>query len=200
MKLLLKNIKTYWLTCDKAKNRWPSMELMLNTLGINGEKINGEITSPYTIGIAKNHRDALIKSGDSIVHILEDDATLTNSPLEFLEAPDDCDAIYLGTSLFGRIRKGTVYSAVISEKYNDQLLRIYNMLSLHSVIYTTKKYKDKVIEIIDKFIQNPIGGMDDPIADIMYKYKVYCLQSPMFYQNDGHSEVATLGKISPIFL
>jgi hypothetical protein len=191
----LKSIPLLWTTCDKSKNRHGPMNSMLSNLGLSGEMINGPITNPYPIGVAIGYLQALSKYQAPFL-ILEDDSTLIKEiTLENLQIPEDSDAVYLGTSLYGRIKNKTVFQGVIAAKKDETYIRIFNMLSLHAIVYTSQKYVEHTKLVLNSFIKNPIGGCDDPIADLMWKHNVYALKNPIFYQKDGRSDEATKSSI-----
>lgn len=195
------NIKKKWLTCDKTSDRWSNMEKLLSDLSWSAEKINGEITTPYQIGVAKAHISALDDNGQVLV--IEDDIAQNQEIPPELSIPEDADAIYLGSSQFGVIKGKTTLGGVIAGDYDNYYNKIFNMLGLHSIIYITERFKATVKETLQKYIDNPSKinvdyGCDNPIAMIQYKYNVYSIKVPWFYQNDGHSEQATLTPITPI--
>lgn len=195
----LSSLNSFWLTCNKSKSRWNDMETMMERLNIKTTKLNGEITNPYTIGVALNHRDALMKSGSSPVIILEDDARTTPNYTATVEVPDDADAFYLGTSFYGRLQNQTIPHGAICATHDKSTVKLINMLSLHAVIYFTDRYKKFVINILDEFIKEPYGGMDDILATKLHYFNVYAPKSPLFYQVDGHSEIATGTPLVPLF-
>lgn len=195
------DIPVCWTTCDKSiKDRQPRMQKMFDSMGIEAVKINGPITEPYTIGVAKGYIEALNKFKPPFL-ILEDDATLIDAKKNILpvKIPESCDAMYIGTSLYGRINKNTLINGVISGLYDEETLKVFNMLGLHAIIYLNKSYINRCIEMLEKFIENPIGGCDDPIADNMYKSNIYCLKNPIFYQQDGRSDQATITPLNPVW-
>lgn len=197
MKIDLRNIQSYWLTCPKSESRHDKFKQMLSKLDIPAFMLNGEITTPYTVGVAKNHIDAISRSlGGRPVLVLEDDAVATSYYLPEIDVPDNADALYLGTSIYGRIRKETSQTVIAAD--TGEYLRIFNMLSLHAVVYLSDSYKYKIIGILESFIKNPVGGCDDPIADAMWQSNIYSVKKPFFFQQDGHSEVATTILINPI--
>lgn len=188
----LTSIPLYWLTIPKNKFRQITIEAILDTLQFtNHSCILGEYTNPYTKGIAMQHLAALENPGKLI--IIEDDCQLMdNFTLELNNIPEDADAIYLGTSLFGRVNKETRLAGLQLNQIDDLYSRVYNMLSLHAVLYLTESYKSTVREYLSYFIENPgSNGCDDIIADNMSQHNIYALNNPIFYQNDGHSEYAT---------
>lgn len=190
--ICLNQLPLFWTTCQKSKDRHPSMFSMLSKLGLSGIMIDGPITTPYTIGVAKGYIEALKKTTPPFI-ILEDDATLIDEkyfPNE-LYFPNDCDSLYLGTSVYGRIKKQTAFGGAIVANYNETLFRVFNMLGFHAVVYVSQNYINHVLQTLETFIENPIGGCDDAIAESMWKYNVYCLKNPIFYQKDGRSDQAT---------
>lgn len=201
MEVDIKSIGSYWLTCQKSKDRWDGITNDLKSIGVVASMLDGEITTPYTVGVAKNHLRALVGRSGPVL-ILEDDARLNPKAAArrtVYTIPDDTDALYLGTSLYGRVGKGeTILKGALSFSHSNMYLRIFNMLSLHAVLYISDKYKKHVINLLNDFIKNPIGGMDDRIAETMWRYNVLALRTPIFFQNDGHSEFATTTKLCPI--
>ncbi len=186
----IRDLPVIWTTCDKSVDRHEPMESMLSHLKIKGNKVNGPITTPYTIGVAKGYLEALSKQDPPFL-ILEDDATLvSNNPILEFNLPSDADALYLGTSIYGRVQKNTVAGGVVAADAGEHM-RVFNMLGFHAVIYLTSSYVDHVKEILKSFIDTPSGGCDDPVAETMWRYNVYSTKSPVFYQKDGRSDQAT---------
>jgi hypothetical protein len=112
------------------------------------------------------------------------------------EIPDDADALYLGVSIYGRLEGMTIpYGVVATTTSNPAVNSVYNMLSMHSIIYLSERYRDHIKNLLVKHIDRPAGGVDDPIAETMSEYNVYAVTDPIFYQADGHSEQATMNRI-----
>lgn len=188
----LDSIPIYWTTCDKSKDRWPLMDQMLDSLSVSGEKIVGPITPHYAVGVALGYLEALKKCEPPFL-VLEDDATLMQSlsSMGSIEVPDDADALYLGTTLSGRVKGVTLQRTVIAAHVDDKIMRVFNMLGFHAIVYTSKTYVQRCIEILENYLSNPVGGCDDPIAENMWRHNVYSLKSPMFYQKDGRNDAIT---------
>lgn len=210
MSISLLNIPTYWITCDKARDRWPRMEALFKHLNMsNTSKINGRITTPNTIGVAETHIEALKRGKElnSPFLILEDDVQL--NPIlphipEVIALPE-CDAFYLGTATYGRVRKRTYVEGTLVCDLGDYYKPL-NMLCIHAVVYNTHTYIDHVISCLENFIEllpslpNSPGppGCDNPIAESMWKFDIKCLKVPLFYQQDGHTDTHTTWPLSPI--
>jgi hypothetical protein len=199
-KIDISSVHTVWLTSDKTKHRHAFVEDALSKLNFsNVTKISGRICNPYTIGIAETHLQALSLYKDYLL-VLEDDIQLNPNYKGYttFDIDKDTDALYLGTSTFGRIQGNSHAGACIAIS-NGTYLKPINMLSMHAILYTSSRYVQHTIKELSSFISNPIGGIDDKIAQTMSFYNVNALRVPMFYQADGHSEQATLTPLVPIF-
>lgn len=201
MKINLSKIPVMWTTCDKPTliERNNGIQKMFTSLGLSAERVNGPITTPYTIGTAQGYLQ-MLKKYPAPFFSFEDDARACPGVIfnPELDVPDNADAVYLGTSIFGRIKKQSVPNGSICAEYDNQYLQVFNMLGFHSILYLNQDYVDACISYLEKWLENPVGGCDDPIAEKMHKHKVYCLRNPWFFQNDGHSDYATLTPITPI--
>ena len=111
-------------------------------------------------------------------------------PDKVFNIPEGADALYLGTSIYGRLQKRTTPGGVLAANANDYM-RVFNMLGFHAIIYLTESYVDHVLSILQSFIDNPVGGCDDPVAESMWAYNIYSVKKPVFYQKDGRSDDAT---------
>ena len=199
MKIDLRESPTYWATIEKNTDRHQKMESMFERLGMrNTSQINGPLADPYTVGIAETHRQGI--SHFLPLLMLEDDCQETEAWAPTLEVPDECDAVYLGSSWFGMVRGASTFRGCISSSYDDTFIKPYNMLGIHAVLYLSERYRDKVVKLLTEFKENPgTAGCDECIAQIMKDYNILAVKKPMFYQNDGHSEEETLRPLEPYF-
>tara|TARA_R110000851_G_scaffold331130_1_gene504868 strand:+ start:147 stop:749 length:603 start_codon:yes stop_codon:yes gene_type:complete len=189
----------YWATIEKNKDRHLKMESMFKNLNFeNTHQIDGEISNPYTVGIAQSHIDALSNSLPLIV--MEDDCSVTKNWTSTINIPKGTDAVYLGTSWFGMIRDVSTYRGCISSVYDSNFNKVYNMLGIHSILYLSERYKDHVIKTLKEFQENPgTRGCDEPIALTMKNFNILALKNPLFYQEDGHSDQETITPLQPLF-
>lgn len=197
----LSSINKIWLTCEKTSDRWCKMESLLKDIGWAATKHVGEITNPYTIGVTNAHISALNQPGNIL--ILEDDIAQNINIPSSIEVPEDADAIYVGTSLYGVVRGKTMLGGVIAGDYDNYLNKVFNMLGLHAIIYLTERYKQNVISLLKSYLDEPEKmnkeyGCDNPIASSHYKYNIYSVKIPWFYQADGHSDQATITPIDTV--
>lgn len=242
MILDLKNMHVLWTTCDKFESRHPKMLEILNSCGLkHAEKISGPRNTPYSIninnenvegffddGMARGYLTAINKYKPPFL-LLEDDIKPTHyheidgkfhiKNLGNINIPNDVDALYMGTSICGRLNKKTYDNVVECSYYDDTYCKIYNMLSLHAIIYLSDRYishvsillknyidyvENSTLEKIRNFYNNKEAydinihyGADDWIADNMRSYNILCFKKPVFFQDDGWSEPYTTSILNP---
>lgn len=163
-----------------------------NTTQVDGESVPSKWRS---VAIAKSHIECL--SHGIPVLVLEDDCKTTTKYRNEVKIPDGADAIYLGTSTYGILRGRADEKGCICSDYDEEYVRVYNMLGIHAVLYLTERYRQHVVDVLSW--RPPLAGCDIPIAMGMKNYNVYAVREPMFYQNDGHSESVTLAPLEPWF-
>ncbi len=196
MNIRLDKLNIAYLTSTKYPDRDRDTKQMLDSLGLKYHRFDGGVTKPYTIGVCTGHLMALEALGTNSL-LIEDDGRLTNKSMTSsfsVEVPDDADAVYFGTSLYGRIKNTTIYGSTIGLKvlgYND-IFKTVNMLSMHGIVYISERYLNHTKDLLKTFLANPIGAVDDRIAELQDQYNIYALKNPILYQNDGHSDTATL--------
>jgi hypothetical protein len=200
MLIKLSEIPVVCLTIEKNKDRQGRIAGICDKLGITNLEFDfGEITHPYTVGIAKQHLKVLAKNKHRSVLIIEDDCNILNFKTEF-EIESYMDAVYLGHSHYGMIRGKSQYRGCISSFHKFSHIRPYNMLGMHSIFYPfTSTYGEEVSNDLIEFIRNPVGGCDELVAMRMKDREVYCLEKSIFYQNDGHSNEETSRPLEPHF-
>tara|TARA_R100001509_G_scaffold66387_1_gene36818 strand:+ start:2722 stop:3333 length:612 start_codon:yes stop_codon:yes gene_type:complete len=199
MKIRIRDLDVAYLTSEKYPERDAATKLLLESSKLDFKRCDGGITNPYTIGVAKGHLQAL-ESLSLPCLLLEDDVNILNgSSIDIdqeFEVPDDADALYLGVSIYGRLEGRTIpYGIVATTTPNPEVNTVYNMLSMHAIVYLSERYRNHIKNLLNKHIEQPVGGVDDPIAETMSEYNVYAVTDPIFYQADGHSEQATMNRI-----
>lgn len=197
----LKKIPIMYMTCDKSiDDRQISFENMMKSIDLKAEKMNGTITDNYNIGVAQEYIKALSKYETPFL-ILEDDARIVGDINSFQYeyiVSHDTDALYLGTSIVGRIKNQTKIGVIAAT--SGSYLRVFNMLGFHAVLYVSDHYVQHCIRTLSEYISYPNGACDDLLAERMWMYNILALKTPVFYQNDGRNEQMTLAKIDPILL
>lgn len=105
--------------------------------------------------------------------ILEDDVKIHSFQTE-VEIPDSSDALWLGHSL----------SMTRYKRINNEISQIFNMGSLHAVLFLTKDFClnfRQGLELANKFKVY----WDIPTKICQELYETYTMNIPMFYQSDS---------------
>ncbi len=98
--------------------------------------------------------------------------------------PHGADAIYLGISKRG----GSFYNGFddgpcVVEPYNQNMVRVKNMLSAHAVLYLSARYKADVAERL-KGIRGLANYFSDVVMSRLHRYyNIYAYKRPLFYQS-----------------
>jgi len=185
MKLKLTELPVVYINLDDQPLRRELMEENLKKLGFKNIIRVSAFKDPIgKRGCAYSHALAL-EEVDSPFIVLEDDCL----PLNFvdeIEIPDEADAVYLGISSWGRMNSHSGPCVQWEEVPGyPELLRIYNMLSAHAILYINPDYIDlcKRIAYHGYLISD---HHDIGFADIQKYYDVYAFDEPMFYQTSSN--------------
>ena len=140
MKIDLRKIPAVYMNLPQDVKKKENMEKLLTECGFE-TIIRTE--GPYRpenppSGCAGAHYNGLCEIDPPFV-LFEDDCILLDGFKHEIEVPDDADAVYLGTSQWARYWQ---FSGpfVHYEKVDDDIVRIYNMLGGHSILYLTSEY------------------------------------------------------------
>lgn len=200
MKIDIRKIPVYWITVEVAKDRHQRMNDLFsilnieNTIQLNGEVMEKKDKSFMEIQkekghlVAETHAKALSQPGPLL--ILEDDVWYTKDFHPIVDVPDDTDAVYMGTSVWGMVNGVSTGGGTTFDIVDEQFVKPMNMLGVHSVLYLSEEYKKKSIE-------NMLGAkengyiMDEPVAMDMVNHNILCYSYPRFYQRDGHNDQVT---------
>ena len=195
-----KDVRVDWITIESATDRHNRMNKLFDTFGFrNTNQINGEIVDKENkefleVQQEKNHKVAdshiLSLQQPGQVLILEDDCWFTNGFDPIIEVPEDADAIYLGTSVYGMVGRTSTPNGTKIEPFNNKLDKPLNMLGIHAVLYLTEEYKKRTIENLLSARELNMY-CDEPVAIDMQNHNVYSCAFPMLYQADGHNDQVT---------
>ena len=184
MNLDLRKIPVIYINLDKDVEKNEQMKVMLSDLGFE----NIIRLSAYSFpdkplsGCAFSWCNALQKVEPPFL-VLEDDCVIKNFKPE-IEIPDNTDALYLGISSWGRMN-GHSGPFVQYEKVGYNFLRLYNMLSTHSILYLSSEYTSLCAKIAKHW--SDIGDhLDIGFAEVQKYYNVYAFDEPMFYQTSSN--------------
>jgi hypothetical protein len=174
------------------------MEKMLKEAGLQGECFIGVCDRG-----AKSGASSWIKllesklEGDFRPFIcLEDDCSATPWFRHDISLPEGADGLYLGISAYGlHPMTGLGYPQVQMTPVNTEIVRIYNMLSTHAILFLSRSWAQNCLEGIRRALDTDLpGSWDIPISRSMGKFNIYALKKPLFYQDAkmGGQEEPTL--------
>jgi hypothetical protein len=146
-----------------------------------------------------------VKKGSPFI-ILEDDATINRIP-EKISVPNNSDVVYIGISSWGFVPQPDGNLAgidrIIYDRVDNDVVRIFNMLSSHAILYINMDYVKRLIDELEKNLngeqiisrsngvnlkyygQNMLP-CDVIMANMQYKSNAFALRDPVFYQDDKH--------------
>ncbi len=181
-------IPAVYINLEKHKEKNDNMYNLLSSIGFETiERIEGVLDTENPVaGCSKAHHKAL-SSFEAPFVLFEDDCVLFDqNTVTEIEIPDNADALYLGISSWGRMNGHNGFYLQYDEfEEQSNLLRIYNMLGGHSIIYLTEDYK-KMCEKVSYHAGYVIKDYQDiGFAEIQKFFNVYSLNNPMFYQTSN---------------
>ena len=193
MNLDLREVPFYYINLDDAVERRERTESQLKELGIKTIVRVDAIRHSYgAAGTPRSMQKALELAsmvGNTPFVLMEDDVAVKRfDPI--IEIPDDADAFYLGISGWGRMNSHSG-PFVQWERVSDDILRTYNMLSGHAVMYISDRYIDLAKRICYHAGYNIEDHVDIGFAEVQRWHNVYALDDPYFYQtsSDGNQRV-----------
>ncbi len=224
MRINLRDINIYYINLPEHKERNESFLLRMSGAGFDSSKIQriegirkeGIPQDSVFVGCFSSQLKALkIASSEQFPFlILEDDVAINEIP-EFLDIPDEADSVYVGISSWGFVPSidGNLSSlgSLITDRVNSDLVRVFNMLSSHAILYLTPSHVESLIGDLEtnlcgiqqKANNNDIklkyyGGnllpCDVIMANRQFVSNVFATRNPVFYQDDKH-KYCTLFKI-----
>ena len=191
MKINLLDIPVFYINMSKDKHKKKHMEQQLSELGFkNVTRINAiEDKNNGRVGLSKSQLIALSQVEAPFI-ILEDDAD-PNSFKSVIEVPDDSDALYLGNSQWGlQSSHAGFYLKYKKVDGYPEILRIYNMLSSHAILYLNQEYVRVCQRTVRYCAEEYPMPMDVPFAMIQRFFNVYAVNDPMFIQKDYEGKMS----------
>ena len=184
MNLDLKEIPAIYINLEKDVDKNESMKSMLNDCGFkNIIRVDAEYTPDNSLaGCSLSHYNALHEIDPPFI-VFEDDCKVKNFS-STINIPDDADAVYLGISSWGRMNSHSG-PFVQYDNLKGGLLRIYNMLSAHSVLYLDEEYTSLCRRISYNSYETA-QHQDIGFAEIQRYYNVYAFDQPFFYQTSSN--------------
>lgn len=184
MNLDLRKIPAIYINLQRDTEKNEYMHSMLTQLEF--ETIirveASEFPDRHLSGCSLSHFNALNEIDVPFI-IFEDDCRVKNfEPV--IQVPDDADAVYLGISSWGRMNSHSG-PFVQCEKVDDKLVRVYNMLGAHSILYLNSEYVS-LCSKISIHATNTVEHQDIGFAEVQKYYNVYAFDNPMFYQTSSN--------------
>jgi len=193
VKLNLLDIPLYYINLDRDVEKKNKTESLLRELGFrNAYRFPGVPHNDKITGCALSHYHILRQAKPPFI-ILEDDCELYGEFKSEIDIPDDTDALYLGISHWGRyLNHSGPYVHI--DPVKDGIVRVYNMLATHAIMYLSNPYVDICRRIGYHYGCDVNGHLDSGFAEVHKLFKVYAFDEPIFKQSDWSS--ITSGKLS----
>jgi hypothetical protein len=201
-----KKTKAIWIG-GINKQREIKIKSLFDNLEYNHKQIKAVLSNGFNGNTqsTKNAIEESIKYNEPVM-IFEDDANTTLHYKNIIDIPDDADAVWLGTSVFGLVNdweKLSIYDGIYlttptkTGEYKD-LYKVENMLSLHAVLFISKRYKHQMFNYL-KYSINKYIAPDIITAETMRDFNIYACKKPMFFQDDNaHNSLPTLTPLDSI--
>lgn len=202
MDILSKELKFFYLTTRKNKERVKNITSILKTYdlrefnpGIPCEKNrSGAVDMSRMVDLGLRFQDP--ETPFSPFVILEDDISFFRPLPEKMTVPKDCDMFFLGVADSVMNPKSERSGAwdIYATDYNEEIIRIYNMLDTHAVMITSAAgaaaFQRCMMEAY--YTGKP---WDIYTARIQPFYNVYAFKIPIFYQDSRLGGLETQTKI-----
>mgnify|MGYP003651664081 CR=1 FL=1 len=194
MKLNLTELPVVYINLDRDSEKRQSMEKIFDEHGFKNVHRSPGVIVPnehVCVGISHAFRDAFelafsVSDGGPFL-MFEDDLVTRPSFRTEIDIPDDYDACYLGISTWARVNgiSGPYLRGADLPDRSD-LIRIYNMLSGHAILYSGNEYSKVIHAKMTKAIQDKTY-QDIEFAETMGNYNVYAFTDPFFYQSSSEN-------------
>lgn len=194
MKLNLTELPVVYINLDKDTHKRKNMEKIFSDHGFTNVHRSPGVIVPnehVCVGISHAFRDAFelafsVSDGGPFL-MFEDDLEIRPCFRTEIEVPDNFDACYLGISTWARVNgiSGPYLQGEFIENY-PELIKIYNMLSGHAILYSGTEYSKVIHAKMTKAIQEKTY-QDIEFAETMGDYNVYAFTDPLFYQSSSEN-------------
>jgi hypothetical protein len=186
MNLDLRKIPAIYINVAKDTDKNQSMLSLFEECGFeNVIRVEGQVfPDRHLAGCSLSHYNALNEIDPPFI-VFEDDCKIKQFE-PTIKIPDDADALYLGVSSWGRMNShsGPCVQYASSDEYPN-ILKIYNMLGAHAILYLTKEYVSICSKIANHYYETS-DHQDIGFAEIQRYYEVYSVDEPMFYQTSSN--------------
>ena len=183
MNLDLREASAVYINLKKDVKKDFAMKALILDCGFkNTIRVEAEYTPNSLAGCSLSHYNALNEIDPPFI-VFEDDCVVKNFNSN-IEIPDDADAVYLGVSSWGRMNAHSG-PFVQYEKVDENLVRVYNMLGAHAILYLSQEYAS----MCSRIAQNGYDIADHQdigFAEIQRYFNVYAFNDPLFYQTSSN--------------
>lgn len=183
---------------NSKRDRREHMDRLLTKMGVQFERIEGFKHDNKLTSGSINHlrvcQNALSYNPFSPFVLLEDDCDLFSEEFDLLkeiDIPNSADAIYLGTSKCGSNSNDFFDSPILQFKSVDghrDLLRDYNMLGAHAILFVTPRFASAYSNAMVSSIysqQDCEVAWDALTCRLKQFFQTYVFKTPIFYQNSS---------------
>jgi hypothetical protein len=191
MQIDLTEVQTYYINLPQHTSKREKIETLLSGLNFkNVERLEGSIYPENPVaGCSRAHYHSLNPEKVPFL-LLEDDAFLLEKNWNggIIAVPDDADAVYLGNSTWGRMNghNGEFIQYDYVEEYPG-LLRVYNMLATHSILYLSKEYTSMIKRVAYHTGYVIENYNDVAFAEVQRYFNVYAFNDPLFAQSSNEN-------------
>lgn len=186
----LRDLTFYVINCQDDKDKKACIEGQLREKQLQYEFVTGITCKPSVLGSLLSHLKVLKLPHLKVPFaILEDDCQFMDAFQYGFEVPENTDALYLGISLFGIKTPGELSWGVWGNAqyvtYNDDYLRVLNMLGGHAIVYLSERYHQSMIDGSFKALMNPAYPYPGDIAyaTLQTSHVVLTPKQPVCYQH-----------------
>jgi hypothetical protein len=142
----LRQIPFYVINCTSDTAKRDRMRQQLSDLGLQFEFVEAMECEPGLVGTAISHLRILNqKDIKTPFCVLEDDCQFNEKFRYEFTVPANTDAFYLGVSRYGIKVPGELswdkYDQVQWSRYDENNLRVFNMLGRHAILYLSDAYR-----------------------------------------------------------
>lgn len=187
----IRDFPVYYINIDSQPER---KDFAVNTLKGMGftdiNRVSGIEHHNPTVGCALSHLKVMSDKSISTPFLLvEDDIKYTGCDKFAYEVPNNVDSLFLGTSIWGRFLNFNG-QFVQYKKVNQDIVRVYNMLSTHAIMYFNEYYREHLSRVAYHSAYEIQDHLDVGYAETQRYYNVYSVNTPVFKQNT-HQSVGT---------
>ena len=182
----LRQCKTKVISLPDDHARRESVSALCERLGLSYELVDAIKCKPGHLGCGLSHLKVLrAAEGQLPLLVLEDDVAASEHYSPILTVPDDADAIFLGASNFGALSIVDhigFAQMMLADEAAHGLLRVYNLLSAHAILYLTERFRRAAVQSMTKCVVDLGRPPDCGLAMIESDFNVYSVKDMRFYQ------------------